>query len=79
MKFLLWRNDNISKKEEDFPERPKSKIIAEINSYNGKMNTPIYQEDLDLLTEELGEGYTVKRWFWNKHIRVAVIKDGVRL
>lgn len=66
-------------KEKQEEERPKSKVVAEIKTYDGKINTPIYQSDLDILTYELGEGYTVKRWLWNKHIRVAVIKDGVRL
>ena len=60
-------------------ERPKSKCIAEIKSYNGRLLTGERLEDLDILQGELGEDYTVKVWTFNKHIRVAVIKDGLML
>ena len=57
--------------------RPTSLCIKEILSYNGKMDTPIYREDLEILSEELGEMYEVKVWTFNKHLRVAVLRDGV--
>ena len=59
--------------------RPKSKCIDEIKTYNGKMVTPIRIMDLQLLSEELGSDYEVRWWTYHKHLRVAVIKDGVQL
>ena len=59
--------------------RPKSKCVDEIKSYNGKLVTPIRLMDLEILTEELGDGYTVKVWTFGKHLRVAVLKDGASL
>ena len=59
--------------------RPVSDCIKEIKSYNGKLATPIRMMDLDLLSEELGNEYAVKVWTFGKHLRVAVIKDGVSL
>ena len=56
--------------------RPKSECIAEIKSYNGRLITNERLEDLDLLSDELGDDYEVKIWFFNKHLRVAVLKDG---
>ena len=59
--------------------RLKSKCVDEIKSYNGKLVTPIRLMDLEILTEELGDGYTVKVWTFGKHLRVAVLKDGASL
>lgn len=59
--------------------REKTACIAEIKTYNGKLLTPERQMDLHLLSQELGSEYKVKWWTFGKHIRVAVIKDGVLL
>ena len=59
-------------------ERPKSKCIAEILTYNGKIVTPERMMDLDILSDELGDDYTVKVWTFGKHLRTAVLKDGVQ-
>ena len=61
---------------EEEQTRPKSKCVAEILSYNGKMATPIRMMDLRTLTEELGDDYDVKVWTFGSHLRTAVIKDG---
>ena len=60
-------------------ERPVSAIISEIKSYNGKQKTTERMEDLEILTEELGPGYTVKQWTFNNQLRVAVIKGEYQL
>ena len=60
-------------------ERPKSKCVEEIKTYNGKLLTPIRIMDLEILSDELGSDYEVRWWTFGKHIRVAVIKDGVQL
>lgn len=59
--------------------RPKEDCVAEIKSYNGKLLTPERQMDIHILSQELGDEYEVKWWTFGKHIRVAIIKDGVSL
>ena len=59
--------------------RPKSECVKEIKSYNGLSVTKERLEDLDLLMSELGGGYDVRVWSFGKHLRTAVIKDGVQL
>lgn len=59
--------------------RPKEDCIAEIKTYNGKLLTPERSMDLHILSDELGDEYEVKWWTFGKHIRVAVIKEGVML
>ena len=59
--------------------RDKSKCVAEIKTYNGKLVTPVRMMDLDILSDELGDDYKVVVWTFGRHLRVAVIKDGVRL
>ena len=59
--------------------RPKSKCVSEIKTYNGKLITPERMMDLDILSDELGDEYMVKVWTFGKHLRVAVLKDGVQL
>lgn len=63
--------------EVEIPTRPKHKCVEEILSYNGKLATPIRMMDLDILSDELGEDYEVRVWTFGKHLRTAVIKDGV--
>ena len=63
----------------DGESRPVGKCIAEILSYNGKMVTPERMMDIRILSEELGDGYEVKCWTVHKHMRTAVIKDGVQV
>ena len=63
----------------DTENRPVTDCIAEIKSYDGRLVTPERIEDLEILSDELGSDYTVKWWLFNKHLRVAVIKDGVQL
>ena len=63
---------------DELPTRPKSKCIKEILSYNGKVITPERIMDLRILSEELGDEYEVKWWTFHKHLRTAVIKDGVQ-
>ena len=58
--------------------RPKEDCIKEILSYNGKLITPERVMDLKILSKELGDGYDVKWWTFHKHLRTAVIKDGVQ-
>lgn len=58
--------------------RPKSLCIKEILSYNGKMVTPIRMMDLNTLSRELGDEYDVRVWTFGKHLRTAVLKDGVQ-
>ena len=58
--------------------RPKSKCIEEILTYNGKVVTPERMMDLRILSEELGDEYDVKVWTFGRHLRTAVIKDGVQ-
>lgn len=58
--------------------RPKSDCIREILSYNGKLITPERVMDLRILSEELGDDYQVKWWTFHKHLRTAVMKDGVQ-
>lgn len=58
--------------------RPKSDCIREILSYNGKLITPERVMDLRILSEELGDDYQVKWWTFYKHLRTAVMKDGVQ-
>ncbi len=55
--------------------RPVTDIIAEIKSYNGRKITSERIEDLQILSKELGEDYTVRWWTFNKHLRTAVIAD----
>lgn len=64
---------------ENEQQRPKSECVAEIKSYNGMMATPIRMMDLQTLAKELGNEYDVKVWTFGKHLRTAVIKDGVSL
>ena len=59
--------------------RPKSDCIAEIKSYNGRPITKERVEDLEMLSDELGESYEVKYWTFNKHLRVVVLRDGFQL
>ncbi len=59
--------------------REKSKCVAEIKTYNGKLVTPERMMDLSILSDELGSDYTVKVWTFGSHLRVAVIKDGEML
>lgn len=54
-------------------------IIEELKSYNNRLSTPERLEDIEILASQLSEEYTVKTWFFNKHLRVAVLKDGVLL
>ena len=56
-------------------KRPVADIISEIKSYNGRKKTSERLEDLEILSEELGQDYDVKYWTFNKHLRVAVIAD----
>ena len=56
-----------------------NKIISEIKSYNGRIASPEYLMDLDILSKELGEDYTVKVWTFGKHLRVAVLYGGYTL
>lgn len=58
--------------------RPKSDCIKEILSYNGRIVTPERMMDIRILSEELGDEYEVKCWTFHKHMRTAVIKDGVQ-
>ena len=55
------------------------KIIEEIKSYNGRIASPEYLMDLDILSKELGDDYNVKIWTMGKHLRVAVIHGGYQL
>lgn len=55
------------------------KVIEEIKSYNGRIASPEYLMDLDILSKELGDDYTVKVWTFGKHLRVAVIHGGYSL
>ena len=59
----------------DSDRRPVSDIINEIKSYNGKKKTTERLEDLEMLSKELGQGFDVKYWTFNKHLRVAIIAD----
>lgn len=56
-----------------------NKIVRELKTYNGREPTPERLEDIRILSKRLGDDYTVKQWFFQKHLRVAVIKDGVLL
>ena len=56
-------------------DRPKSKCVEEIKSYNGKVITPERIMDLRILSDELGEDYEVKWWTFGKHLRTAVIYE----
>lgn len=55
------------------------KLVEEIKSYNGKMVTPERMMDLDILSDELGEDFTVKIWTVGKHIRTSVIYKSYQL
>ena len=59
--------------------RPKSLCIKEILSYNGKLDSLVYREDLQILACELGSEYVVKVWTFNKHLRVVVLKGGAMI
>lgn len=71
MTSINWRQEFNMKQD----KRPTSEIVAELKSYNWKKSTWERRNDIEILSEELGPGFTVKKWEFNKHLRVAVISD----
>ena len=54
-------------------------MFEAIKKYNNKILSEKDEEELHSLLKDLPEDIEVKIWYWYKHIRIALIRDGYLL